>query len=236
MISTIIQYGGTIVVFLVVIYFVTKFNKGALTQNIAQAKAENPLPAFAAAMGLQYQDLSDGSAGDKKVFMDIGSRVYGTYKGFPVEMIFSTKAREADKTPISAQYSYSYSIQKTVTFTVTNADGKHFEVLPKSEQIVSTPTGRSAFDAKLVVTGDNILPGTVLDYFGQLGWMNLTLKGNALTFHDSFLEQFTGVTAYSRIMSSVHPVWGTTIQKPAFDLEKGRAFFDKMVEVAQVVS
>lgn len=233
-----VSYLIAIIAFIFVVKYAMKVNQGAFVGNLKAAEAQNPFPEFAKAMGLTYENNStqSGLAGgaDKKLLQNINHHMFGEYKGVVVDWRIGSYARESEKTPLTATYSYEHSNSNKITFTVKNSGNKQFEIMKKSEHIVAKPTGNSQFDSKLSLTGDAVVPADVLSYFGSLGWIDLKLVGTALVYNDSFYEQpqFKGLSAYSNIMSAVHPVWGTSISKTAMDTAKGQLFFDKMTELA----
>ena len=219
------SYVLTLIVFGVAIYFLKQFNQGQINRVSAQAKAENPFPKMAEALGLQFEETSTADK-TKKTVMDVGSRVYGTYRGLPVDLIFATDTRyEGGRT-------YSYRMQRTITFTVKNSD-KKFQIQPKSSNLVSQSTGSSKFDSKLSLTGNVSIPTSTLDYFGELGWMNLKLDGNRLVFHDNFMDQFQGITGGMKMLTAVHPIWKTSVQNWAsLDIPNVKKFMDSVVDLA----
>lgn len=185
--------------FLVVVFFVQKFNRGHMNTAIQKAQAQNPLRDFASALGLQFEECNPGS--NKNTMYSVGSRAWGEYKGIPIEILYASRADMR-----SIGISYSYSMEKTITFTVQNTTKKSFDVLPP-----------------MTVVGDAIIPSDILQYFSSLGWMHLTLKDTKLTFHDTF----------SYDMNTIHPIWKSSVSNWIMDLDSGKKFLDTLVELAK---
>lgn len=216
-------------------FYVYKHHKdkfGSLPSILGPASSvyKDPLPDLAQALGLKYE-AHPMTESDKKTVMHVNARVYGDYKGVPVEMKWYAHAQQ-EKAGITQSYAYSYRIEKTTTFTVKNPEHKSFEILPKSDSVVSKATGVAAFDEKLALSGAHIVPKNTLYYFATLGWMDITLKGTSLVFNDSYYEQFKGL-AGMKMMTAVHPIYHSTAQKPAIDVESVRKFFDEIVELVK---
>ncbi len=215
--------------FVVVVYFLSKMNKGLIDRGIQKSQQQSSLPELAQALGLTHEVLSP--AGGKDVFMETGERITGTYQGFPMEMVFAMKAKHGDQITVK----YSYSIQKTVALTVQNPSGKTLEILPKYSQLVAKPTGVASFDESLSLAGNLEMPEAILESFGRLGWMNLRLKGNRLELDDNYYEGSSGMMNMSQLTSK-HPVWGNTPTNPKMDLSSAKAVIDTMVEIARIVT
>lgn len=222
----ILQYVGALALFVAVVYLVNRFNKGVVQQNVA--KADDYMQKIADALGLQYE--AKPPAQGKDVVMDMGGRVYGTYNGLPVEIVMANTTRVG---PTGTKF--TSTMQRTLTLKVPNPKRKQFHILPKDGHVVAEETGSNAFNQKLSYVGDPIVPKETLDYFGKLGWMDLALKDDELLFHDTFYDQFRGLSAM-QAMTAKHPVWGTTAQNPSVDVTSVRHFLDQMVGLAQKTS
>ena len=219
--------------------FSKKYNamaRGMIGQGIAGGAGASTgsnggaeLKRLAEALGLSFEEATPHK--EAKVLMNLHARMYGDYKGVPVEMKWYAHAQE-ENAGLTRSYSYSYVIVKTTTFAVKNAEGKSFEIVPKSETLVAKPTGVAAFDNKLMLAGDHIVPHSTLSYFAKLGWMDLMLKGQKLVFNDTFYDQFKGLSAM-KMMTAVHPIYRSTAQNPTIHADSVREFFDAVVGLVQ---
>ncbi len=220
------SYVFIFIIFLVLVFFVQKFNTNTVQTVAKNASAKNPLRDFAASVGLQFEEFSPGS--NKNTLYSVGSRAWGEYAGIPLEIVYATRT---DMGIVGV--SYSYSMEKTITFTVKNTSKKYFDVLPKSSAAQAHPSGNSRFDETLMLVGDAIIPNDILDYFAALGWMHLTLRENTLTFHDTFYEQFKGMSGTMHIMNTAHPIWKSTASNWGMDAQSGKYFLDTMVDLVK---
>ncbi|OGH66241.1 MAG: hypothetical protein A3B90_02560 [Candidatus Magasanikbacteria bacterium RIFCSPHIGHO2_02_FULL_41_13] len=214
------------IVFLVLVFFVQKFNKNTVQIGAKNASTKNPLRDFAASLGLQFEEFSPGS--NKNTLYSVGSRAWGEYAGIPIEIVYATRT---DMGIIGI--SYSYSMEKTITFTIKNTTKKYFDILPKNSAAESHTSGNSRFDESLMLVGDAIIPSDILDYFARLGWMHLTLRENKLTFHDTFYDQFKGMSGSMQIMNTVHPIWKSSASNWDMDQQSGKYFLDTLVDLAK---
>jgi len=217
--------------FLVVVFLLQKFNQGQMKQGQqAMTQANNPLRKLSSDLGLQFEEMTSETG--KKVLSSSGSHVWGEYKEIPVEMIYKSNVQKGTGINI-----YSYSMEKTITFTVKNSAQKSFSILPKTLGAEGgKPTGHSVFDEHLLLLGDISLPSDIAEYFGRLGWMHLTLQGTKLIFHDTFYEQFQGVTGGVQMMSAVHPIWKSTVTVWDIDAGAAKEFFDTLVALIKRIN
>lgn len=223
------MYAGIFAVFLVVVYFVSKFNQKLVDRRVGQAKKENRMPELAAALGLSYEDLTPQEKGKKEIY-NVGSRVYGNYQHVPLEMVMASRAVHSDGVAIA----YSYTMERRITLTVKNPSEKSLEIRPKDNAVVAEPTICPPFNEKLTLTGTAKVPREFLDYCAGLGWMNLKLKGDRLTFIDDYYDQFQGVSGGLKMMNAVHPVWGTSVKDfNRFEISRIRDFIDHLVGLAK---
>lgn len=220
------SYVFIFVIFLVLVFFVQKFNKNTIQTVAKNASAKNPLRDFATSLGLQFEEFNPGS--NKNTLYSVGSHAWGEYADMPLEIVYATRT---DMGVIGV--SYSYTMEKTVTFTVKNASKKYFDILPKSSAAQTQASGNSRFDETLMLVGDAIIPTDILDYFASLGWMHLTLRENKLTFHDTFYDQFKGMSGSMQIMNTAHPIWKSTASNWEIDEQSGKYFLDTLVDLAK---
>ncbi len=214
------------ILFVIAVSFLKKFNQGQVEKVIQGSEKENSLKAFALALGLQYEEISNNKTSN--TIYDQYSRVWGVYQTIPIEIRFGSTAKSGGSIGIS----YNYTLEKTITFSVNNPQKKSFDILPKSTARETAPTGNANFDAKLSLIGDQIIPNELLEYFGKLGWMHLTLREKNLTFHDTFYEQFQGIHAI-KMMKAIHPIWKSTPQDQSMNVESGKEFLTVLVEMAK---
>ncbi len=220
----------SVVIFIIFIAFVTaiqKFQKKSLANYSAAAQASDPFKSLAEQLGLHYEVFAPEA--NKNTLYSSGSTMTGTYKNVPVEVVYAMSTQSA---PTLSQYVASYTMQKTITFTVNNTQKKEFQILPKS--LVSSggkATGNSRFDALFSLVGDIALPSTLLEYCAELGWMNLSLKGNTLIFSDTFYDEIAGL----QMINTAHPIWKSTPRNTAIDMPSAKRFFDEMSSFASTI-
>jgi len=212
--------------FLGVIFLVQRFTQRQIQKEVDGAGKNNPLKKLSSALGLEFEELNSPS--EEKTIYSLRSRAWGTYAGIPIEIRYTSAAEIGQGVNLRT---YSYVMEKTITFTVKNPQKKNFSILPKSSGAVGgKATGHPLFDQNLLLVGDISLPNDILEYFGTLGWMHLTIKDNALIFHDTFYEQFQGPIGSMKIMNAVHPIWNTTVQSGQVDIERVKKFLDTLVK------
>jgi hypothetical protein len=216
--------------FIAICYFVNKFNRGMMNQNVEKAKSDPSIPALAQALGLTREDYSLGEG--KDTLYSYGHRIYGDYDGYPLEMIM---AQKQDMRQAGIAMTYSTMSQNTITLQVNNPNNSEFQIMPKTKSIVAEETKSPAFNEHLTMTGKMHFPSSLLEYFARLGWMNLTLKGNQLVFRDNFFDQFASVSGAMKIMSVVHPVWGTSVSSTETKPDTVKSFLNKLVEIAKII-
>lgn len=219
--------------FLVIVYFIFKFNQGIIDKNTDKAKQDTNLQELADKMGLEFQYLGEDRkiSANKNLIYDLGWRVFGIYKDIPIELVMASKVQHDDKFRIPYSYSYSYSMDRKITFTVKNPDNKAFHILPKNKNVVADNTGNQDFDEKLTYSGDKVVSRKQLEHFSNLGWMNLTLKGNQLVFHDNFYDQFQSMAGSLKMMSIVHPIWQTSASNLKINVDKVQEFIDSLIDL-----
>lgn len=217
--------------FLVVVYFVSKFNQNLIDKNVENATANSQLPALGQLLGLHHENFG-GQQTQNRTIMDMGESLSGEYQGVPIEIIMSSYAEHSkfSEVPLGYGHAYSYSMKSTITITVKNADNKKFQILPKSSKAQIKPIGVSEFDQKLMFSGDNILNSDAFHYFGKLGWMDLQLKGNKLVFNDSYYEH---LSSPMKMLTATHPIWKITVKNTKMDINHTKEFIDKLIEFAQ---
>lgn len=210
--------------FLIVLFLLQKLNHTQLYQILEKNHKNNPLQDLSSHLGLQFEELKGPE--QKNPLYSIGGRAYGEYNGIPIEIRFQSNTEIGNGIGMV----YRYTLDRTVTFDVKNPGKKSFDILPKRDGLLGGTTQNSRFDEKLLLVGDAIIPNNILNYFASLGWMHLTLKENKLTFHDTFYEQFQGISARKNIMKTRHPIWKNTPQDTAINEASARAFFDTLTE------
>ncbi|PJC37222.1 hypothetical protein CO046_01775 [Candidatus Peregrinibacteria bacterium CG_4_9_14_0_2_um_filter_53_11] len=222
-----------LLVFIAIVSIVSKLTRGRMKLNVEKSRQQDPLPELSKALELSYKPDPQpaDAASDKKHLYTLGGEAHGTYRTWPVQLVMRSTARESDR-PGLYRYSYTYSDVRSISMTVKNPSNHSFEIMPRTESIEAAPTGVASFDKALVIVGERIVPSSILEHFGQLGWMHLTLKGETLTMRDDFYSQaqFKGFGA-ARQLRAVHPVWGISLKHPAADVEKVRAVLDDMVSI-----
>jgi len=206
-----------------VIIGVNILNKKTINKTMDKAKAENPMPKLAELLGIQYEDISKK---DKNTIMDMGDYLHGEYRGIQIEMIYTMNSSHADTL---VKRGLSYSVQKITKLKINNKDNKSFQIESKNNKVASKATGINKFDEQISLIGDNILPREFLQYCAELGWMNLKLKGNTLTFNDDYMQQFTGY----KILKAVHPIFKTSTKNPYADIHTLKAFIDKLIDLIE---
>ncbi len=216
-----------IIIFIIFIAFVTllqKSQKKSLANYSAAAQASDPFKDLAKELGLQYEVFSPQE--NKNTLYSSGSLMTGSYQNIPVAV---TYAMTTESVPASFRYAASYTMQKTIAFTVKNSQKKEFQILPKSLAGQSgNRTGNSQFDEVLSVIGDISIPLEIVQYCAELGWMNLSLKGDTLLFRDTFYDERAGIS----MMNLAHPIWKSTPLQTAIDMQNAKRFFDTMTKFA----
>jgi len=222
------MYFAIFIGFLVVVFLVTRFNK-KLTQKYAkQARTSSSLPDIAAKMGLQFEDLSKEPSG--KTFFSTNMRIFGEYKGIPIEMIFRGETEQGD----TIRPSYKYLVDRKIKLDVTNTNNRSFSIMAKDSNIVGTQTASDSFNKNLIFAGNINIPTEILDYFGSMGWMNLELKGKKLVFNDNYFEQFQGISGGAKMLTATHPIWGCGITGiNQVDPDKIIAFVERLIDIVQ---
>lgn len=195
-------------------------------------KPENQMPGLAGFLGLNYQDIAPPS--DNKTLYNTGDRIYGTYRGIDMEIVYTNFTRESNYVPIGYTYAYDYSINKYFAFKVCNPHNKAFSINTISPGLVIAPTGNELFDKSLAITGDIIIPDDFIRYFGNLGWMKLSLKKDVLIFNDSFYEDLSNTKGGMAMISAVHPVWKTSSKNTVIDYNNIKIFIDKLVDLIEI--
>lgn len=228
----VLPYIAGFVVFLIVVGLIKKFNQGIVNRQIKATKNDPGMKNLAAALNISYEDLTEEEPSGNKIF-NIGCRLKGVYKGFPLEVVMAGDSAVARGVP----YAVQYSSRKFIALAISNSGKKKFSIRPKSKEVVSRPTGVSKFDSMLSFVGDRIVPETLLQDFGEQGWMNLELKNDKLIFNDSFYEDNISTTPFRsmKVMDMVHPVWGTSPRNQQLQVSNAVAFIDKLVTIAEKI-
>ncbi len=224
-------YVLALVAFIVVVFFVNKFNRKMIDQNVATSKASDKMPEIAQKLGLKYEDLSHHKD-TKDNIMDVGSKIHGEYKGLPIEIVMHMRA-DQDKVNIGYKYAYTYKSERFIKLKVENPDKKHFSIMMKNKNAVTKASGNKEFDEKLTMTGNAHLPNEFLDYCAGIGWMNLKLDGENLIFNDNYYDQFQSGLKGMQMLTAVHPIWKTSAKNPTIDVNSAIEFIDKLVELAK---
>ena len=108
--------------------------------------------------------------------------------------------------------------------------------MPKSEGAVTKLTGNKDFDDKeLMMTGDIKIPNKYLSEFAKLEWMDLKLHGNTLILNDTYYEQFQDGLKAMKMMTAVHPVWGTSAKNPEMKVDQVVEFIDSLAKLAEEI-
>lgn len=195
---------------------------------------DTQMPKLAEMMGLKYEDASLPSS--EKMLMNSGSRIRGLYRGVNVDIIMGGYAKEAEFTPLTAAYSYEYKITKEFNFEVSNTLNKSFEIILKNKNIVSQPTGIASFDSVFSYLGDLKIPDEYLEYFGNIGWMNLKLKGNVLKFTDSFFEDTMATKGTMSAVGAINPIWKCSARSFNIDYNNVINFVNKLIDLIEVLN
>jgi hypothetical protein len=227
-----------LIFFIVVIIIFRKKAPGTGTQynpsgSSASSAVDNQFPKLASMLGLSYEDTKVPN--DKNTLMNVGSRLKGTYRDVYIDIIMGGYARESDHTPLTAAYSYEYKITKEFNFEVNNPSNKSFEIILKNKNIVSQPTGAVSFDSALMYIGDVKIPNEYLEYFGNMKWMNLKLKGNVLKFTDSFFEDIMETKGTMTAVGAVNPVWKSSSRNFNVDYDNVKNFIDKIIDLIEAL-
>ncbi len=218
--------------FLVAVHFISKMNKGMIDTAMQTGKQENPFPKLAEHFGLQFEDRG-GAKTDGKTIQDMDYLVHGEYRGLPIEIKMALHTQN-ENAPIGYMSAYSYTMDRKITFNIKNADNKKFHIGPKTENLVSEPTGRPDFDDKLALTGDKIVSDKFLNYSAELGWMNLKLDGQKLVLNDDFMDQFAkGGFGSMQMLTKQHPIWKTTPQNQTMDFDSVKKCLDQLVDLIE---
>lgn len=212
------------VAFIVFVGVLQKSQRKSLATYSAAAQANDPFKDLAQELGLHYEVFSPET--NKNTLYSSGSLMKGNYQNIPVEV---TYAMTTESAPANFRYAASYTMQKTIAFRVKNSQKKEFQILPKSfGGQGGTASGNSRFDETLSLIGESALPLEIIEYCAELGWMNLSLKGDTLLFSDTFYDERAGV----QMMNLVHPIWKSTPLQTAIDMQSAKRFFDIMTKFA----
>jgi len=228
---------AVVIIAIVVIYLKFGNKSAGILSGLGGASSSgnsayvSKMPELASFLGLQYKDISPPS--DKKTFMNTGDKVFGIYRGVEMEIVMSATARESDTTSLIYTYAYDYSSSKYFAFKVNNPGNKYFSITPKNKNLVSNPSGINSFDSFLAYLGDTIVPITYLEYFGNMQWMDLSLKNNVLVFNDSFSEYIINTKGSLAIMNAVHPIWKSSAKNFQIDFNNVKAFIDKIINLIE---
>lgn len=221
-------------VFVLIVFLMNKFNRGVIDRGVAKAKAQDMMPELAGKLGLKYEDLSHHKD-TKENLMDVGSKIFGEYKGFPIEIVMHMRA-DQENVPLGYQYAYSYKMDRYIKIGVKNPDKKSFEIIPKNVNVVAKASGKAAFDEKLMITGKANVPGWFLNYCAELGWMNLKFSEGNLSFNDTFYDQFQTGLKGMEMLSVVHPIWKSSASSPQIDVDAVVQFIDKLVKLVEEIT
>lgn len=203
-------------------------NLSTLMPGNAQMNYENKMPVLAQELGLKYQEATN-EGNDGKTIMNTGCEMYGEYRHHKMEIAMGVTAKHIGL----SIGSYSYSMKKLIAFEVANPDGKSFHIQPKSKNIIAKDTGERNFDEKLMLSGNTEIPNEYLNYFGNLGWLNLKLENNHLVFNDTFYEDLMQSEGVSTMMIARHPIWESTPQNPEISVDKVKEFIDKIIDLSE---
>ncbi len=217
--------------FILIVVVLKKFNDGMIDKNVQKAKEADFMPELAKKLGLKYQDLSHHKDTTKNI-MDVGSKIFGEYKGVKIEIAMHMRA-DHENVPLGYQSAYSYKSERWIKIDVKNPEKKKFAVMPKSKNAVIKPSGNQNFDEKLMLDGNLKIPSSFLSYFADIGWMNLKLSGETLTFNDNFYDQFQSGLKGMEMMSVVHPIWKTSATNWKPDLDNVQEFIDKLIKLCE---
>lgn len=216
-----------LIVFLGILLILPQFQKQANAKYIATASTSDPFRALAGHLGLHYETFTPQSEGN--TMYSSGSKMTGTYQGIPVEVVY---AMNTDAGSTFSRFAASYTMQKTVAFQVENPNKKEFQILSKSlAPNGGTQTGNSEFDANFTVVGNVNLPIDFIKYCANLGWMNLSLKGNTLLLSDTYYDGL-GTT---QIMTGIHPIWKSSATNTTIDVQSAKQLFDEMAKLAKTL-
>lgn len=235
--QNIIPFLPYIIIFIAILVFVFKLKKfknlipkdfSSFSASSVEASYDNKMPALAEMLGLTYEEAQKDTS-DKKTFMNSGGEMHGTYRNLKMEIAMGVTAKHIGL----SVGSYSYSMKKFIAFEVTNPDSKAFHIQPKNKNVVAKDTGEEIFDKKLMISGNTEIPAEFLNYFGQFEWLNLKLEKHHFIFNDTFYEDLLQSEGTSAMMVARHPIWGSTPQNPAINLEKVKEFIDKLVDLSE---
>lgn len=235
--------------FLVLLYFVFTKNKDFLSAinglNGPQSSGSNvgtsgsmssdPVGDLARALNFTYTPIEKNVV--KKELWAMGGRMKGNYNGKEVEMIMETRGVEAGLAQVNL--SHSYTMDNRVVMNVANVSNKKFEIMPKSDHMTSAPTGNSAFDEKFQVVGDlHSVSPELMNYCLKQGWIHMKLSGNELTMIDDYFQQpeFKSVSGSMKMMSAVHPIWGTSAKQTKIEQNRVTDLLDQMSAVADALA
>ncbi len=202
---------------------------GTSSLNASNDTFNVELKSLAEKMGLNYEDASIKTS--EKMLLNTGSRLFGNYKNVSMEIIMGGYAKQSANTPLTSSFSYEYKITKEFRFEVANPKNHFFELTPKNKNIVSRDTGVFSFDSQFSYVGDMNLPESFLNYVAQLGWMNLKLKNNQLTFTDSFFEDTMASKGAHAALDAINPVWKCTSRNFTIDSAQVISFIDALIEL-----
>ena len=107
------------VAFIAFVIILQKSQKKSLGQYTAAAQASDPFKILAQELGLHYEVFSPQE--NKNTLYSSGSHMTGSYQNIPVAI---TYAMTTESAPASYRYAASYTMQKTIAFTVKNSQKK----------------------------------------------------------------------------------------------------------------
>lgn len=232
--QTIIYYIIPLVILITLVFVFFKFKKTNFLSTGSQSvstmnatSADNQMATLAEKLGLNHEDASIQTS--EKMLLNSGNRLWGIYQGVKVEIIMGGYAKEAAKTPITASYSYEYKITKEINFEVDNPNNLHFEIIQKNKHLVTQATGKASFDTHLSCSGNVDLPHEFLEFCGKIGWMNLKLNDNVLTFTDSFFEDTMASKGTMSAVEAINPIWKTSARNFNIDYENVIEFTNQII-------
>lgn len=220
-------------IFLLIIFLKFKKPSNSLkTSTNNSNKVSSPaskFPELAGYLGMKYEDNKAEGNGD--LLLNSAERIHGIYDGTYIDINYGGYAKEVKSFNIAYSFSYEYSINKSISFSVKNS-GKEFVIMPLNKNIVPNPTGIKEFDKNLFYSGNVTLPKEYLEYFSEMKWMNLHLKDDKILFIDSYYEDISASKGGMAMMTAVHPVFKVSAQNfNSFKFEDFKNFLDKILEL-----
>ncbi len=139
--------------------------------------------------------------------------------------------------------SYTHVTQRTLDFHIPNVGDWTVTIQPRTGQMQGgVQTGMEAFDKLFfVATNDearfkDVFTDDLLSAFVERGWIHLELSGATIRVIDDFMDQFANkATGGIRMMSAVHPIYGTSVSSPSPNAEITIRFAKTMVVLAKQV-